>query len=127
MKLFKLHGIIFFICFIFGIGHIHLFGAENTILDAEKLLRESLSDTSIHNYIGDQMLLKNKNDAIKFAENILFPIYGKKAIVSQKPYEVNLIEKYWIITGNSQKSILGGNFIIIIDSRDYRIVRISYT
>jgi hypothetical protein len=93
----------------------------------EKLLKESLSDTSVHNYvITDRILLKDEKKAIGFAENVLFDIYGKDEIIDQRPYEIYFIDYYWIIKGTLPKTCVGGTFLIIIDSRDYRIVRISH-
>jgi hypothetical protein len=93
----------------------------------EKLLIESLSDSSVHNYISkSKILLKEEKKAIEFAENVLFDIYGKDEIIFQRPYEKYLIGYFWIIKGTLPKSSVGGTFLIIIDSRDYKVLRITH-
>ena len=53
-------------------------------------------------------------------------IYGKENIESQKPYEHYLIKNYWIIAGTLKKDIVGGTFLIIIDARNSKILKITH-
>ncbi|MBB4036290.1 hypothetical protein GGR21_002192 [Dysgonomonas hofstadii] len=102
-----------------------LFGREH----AEKELRESLSDSLIHNVIGkDKILIKEEADAVKIAEVVLFSIYSEENIIRQHPYEVHFIDNYWIISGTFplEPRMVGGTFLIIIDARDSRILRITH-
>lgn len=93
---------------------------------AKEVIRESLSDSTHHNVIGLQPILKKRKKAIEFAEFILWDIYGKKNIEKQKPYDVFLIDNYWFLSGTLPKEMLGGTFTIIIDSRNYRVVRLTH-
>jgi len=96
---------------------------------AEQELKKALSDTTTHNVIGKgKILIKEESDAIKIAEVILFPLYSEKEIVEQRPYEVYFIENYWIISGTLPNIpyLKGGTFLIIMDARDGRIIRITH-
>ena len=101
---------------------------DRTILGksyAEQELRFALADKSKYNYIdGKTIIIKDSVIAISVAEPILFSIYGKDNITEQRPYETFLIDNYWVICGTLPKDYLGGTFVIIIDSRDSRIVKI---
>jgi len=72
-----------------------------------------------------KLVLPNKDVAIKVAEPILFSIYGEKNILKQKPYNVSLRENKWIITGtvHSEK---GGSFLIILDARNSKVLRVIH-
>jgi hypothetical protein len=95
--------------------------------NAELELKEALSGKKIHNVIKNKsILIKNRDLAVKIAEPILFDIYGKVNIVKQRPYEMFLIDNYWVISGSLPLKSLGGTFLIIIDSRDAKIIRITH-
>ena len=94
---------------------------------AKDELKTALTDTTIHNVINPKtILLKDEGKAIEFAEQILFDLYGKKEIKNQRPYEAYNIDNYWVISGTLSKGMFGGTFLIIIDSRDCRVVRITH-
>ena len=57
---------------------------------------------------------------------MLFSIYGKDNIIKQSPYEIYFIDNYWVIGGTLPKEYLGGTFLIIIDSRNCKIIRITH-
>jgi NTF2 fold immunity protein len=97
-------------------------GEEN----AKRILEETLKDSTLHNVIGSNQILKDKNKIIDYAELILFDLYGKKEIESQKPYDVYKINEYWLLSGTLPKNKKGGTFLLIIDSRDYRIIRLTH-
>ena len=95
--------------------------------NAEQELKFALSDKSQHNFIdGKEIIIKDSLTAISIAEPIIFSIYGKDNIIEQRPYETYLIDKYWIISGTLPTDYKGGTFLIIIDSRDSRIVKITH-
>jgi len=94
---------------------------------AEQELKSTLTDKSQNNIIDSKtVIIKESSTAIDIAEPILFSIYGKDNITKQKPYEIYLIDNYWVITGTLPKYYLGGTFLIIIDSRDSKIIRITH-
>ena len=93
---------------------------------AKALLDETLSDSTLHNFIGHKPLLIAQENAVEFAEKVLFDIYGKKNIQSQKPYDIFEFDGYWLISGTLPKEMKGGTFMIVLDSRDYRVVRLTH-
>lgn len=94
---------------------------------AESELKLALSKESQHNVIdNNDVLIKDSSTAVKIVEPILFSIYGKENIESQKPYETYLVENYWIISGKLPKGMLGGTFLIIIDARNSKILKITH-
>ena len=94
---------------------------------AENELKLALSKETQHNVIDNKkVIIKDSSTAIKIAEPILFSIYGKENIESQKPYESYLIENYWVIAGTLPKDMLGGTFLIIIDARNSKVLKITH-
>jgi hypothetical protein len=71
-------------------------------------------------------LITDKETAIAMAEPLLFKIYGKEEIESERPYEVYLIDGYWYISGTLPKGYLGGTFIIIINSINGEVIRLIH-
>lgn len=100
---------------------------SNGISFAEKELNLALSKQSQHNVVDNgQNLLNDSATAIKVAEAVLFNIYGKENIETQKPYEIYLIKNYWVIQGNLPEGFIGGTFIIILNAKDAKIIKISH-
>ncbi len=93
---------------------------------AKSIVNETLKDSTTHNVIGKESILTTDKKVIEFAEIILFDIYGKKNIERQKPYDIFQIDKYWLISGTLSKGIIGGTFMMIIDSRNYKIIRLTH-
>jgi hypothetical protein len=94
---------------------------------AEKELKLALSKESQHNVINNKsVLIKDSSTAIKVAEPILFSIYGKENIESKKPYETYLINNYWVIAGTLPEESTGGTFLIIIDARNSKVLKITH-
>ena len=94
---------------------------------AEQELKSSLSDKPQHNIVDNNtVIIKDSLTAISIAEPILFSIYGKDNITKQRPYEIYFIDNYWLIMGTLPSGWKGGTFLIIIDSRDSKIIRITH-
>ncbi len=94
---------------------------------AEEQLKLTLSTKPVHNIVDSTIILiKDSVTAIQIAEPILFSIYGKDAITQQQPYECYFIDNYWLLSGTLRTDELGGTFLIIMDSRNGEIVRITH-
>jgi hypothetical protein len=94
---------------------------------AENELKSALSKESQHNVIDNKsVLIKDSLTAINVAEPILFSIYGKENIESQKPYETHLINNYWVIGGTLPENMKGGTFLIIIDARNSKVLKVTH-
>jgi hypothetical protein len=96
-------------------------------LYAEQELRAALTDKSQPNVIDNKtVIIKDSLTAVNIAEPLLFSIYGKDNIIKQRPYEIHLLDNYWVINGTLPKERVGGTFLIIIDSRDCKIIKIIH-
>ncbi|NTS44013.1 hypothetical protein HRG84_24250 [Flavisolibacter sp. BT320] len=94
---------------------------------AENELKSALSDKTQHNVIDNKKaIIKDSVTAISVAEPILFSIYGTDNITRQRPYETYFVDNYWIISGTLPKNCVGGTFLIIIDARDSRVLKITH-
>lgn len=77
-------------------------------------------------------VISNADVAVKVAEAVLFPFYGKTKIEEERPYDVFLINaKYWYITGTLHKNRhdkiqFGGTFEIIIKKSDGQIISVFH-
>ncbi|MES2485170.1 MAG: YbbC/YhhH family protein [Bacteroidota bacterium] len=94
---------------------------------AEAELKAALSGKQSHNVITEKnLIIKDSVTAIAVAEPILFGIYGENNITKQRPYEVYLIDTYWLITGTLPKGMKGGTFLIIIDATNSKVILITH-
>jgi NTF2 fold immunity protein len=94
---------------------------------AREELKNTLSDKTLHNVLNHNIvIIKDSKSAINIAESIVFGIYSEQTIVAQKPYEAYLIDDYWVISGTLLKGIRGGTFMIIMDARDCKVIRITH-
>lgn len=94
---------------------------------AREELKNTLADKTLHNVLNHkEIIIKDKEFAINIAESMVFSIYGKENIVDQKPYEAYLIDNYWVISGTIPKGMRGGTFMIIMDARNCKVLRITH-
>ena len=103
---------------------------DRTVLgktSAERELKSTLSNKSQHNVINNKtVIIKDSVTAVRIVEPILFSIYGKDNIRRQRPYDAYFIQNHWIISGTLPRNYVGGTFLIIIDARDSRILKITH-
>ena len=81
------------------------------------------------NYIADGVRHKltiDKQTAIAVAEVYLFKTYGKKQILTERPYEVYLINGYWWMMGTIPKNADGGGFELIMNAKNGQIIRLTH-
>jgi len=94
---------------------------------AQQELKIALKVNQQHNVIDNKtVIIKDSLTAINVAEPILFSIFGKDRITNQRPYEIYFIDNYWVISGTLPIGYSGGVFLIIIDSRNSKILRITH-
>ncbi|MEY2692909.1 MAG: hypothetical protein RIT03_1300 [Bacteroidota bacterium] len=92
---------------------------------AKSELKDALYNKKEKQILVDTVI-KDKETATIVAEAILFKIYGKDKITKQRPYEINQINNYWVLNGTLPKNMLGGTFLIIINSTNGQIVKLSH-
>jgi hypothetical protein len=69
--------------------------------------------SDVEGYRPPNGFVPDKETAIKIAEAVWLPIYGE-SVLSQKPYEVMLIdEKIWIVEG-TRRGLLQGEEVLRI-------------
>lgn len=94
--------------------------------NAERELEQALTNHPQHNVVDGTAIIKNRSTAVHVAEPILFGIYGKDNILDQRPYDVHLVKHHWIISGTLPEGYHGGTFLIIIDSRNAKVVKLTH-
>lgn len=99
-----------------------IFKENNNLKHAESELKNTL----IKNAVLPDKVIQDSQTAVDVAENILFNIYGKENIIQQRPYNLNFIDGYYIIEGTLPKNTLGGTFLIIINSKDGKIIKLTH-
>ncbi|MGJ8667834.1 MAG: NTF2 fold immunity protein [Patiriisocius sp.] len=92
---------------------------------AEQLLEYALKNKSDRTEMKFKLIPKKEN-AINYAEIILFELYGIEKIELEKPYEIHLINDYWIITGTLPKEMVGGVFEMVFDSWNGKVLILEH-
>ena len=87
---------------------------SNTVFAGESNFPPSLG------YVPDE------TTAIKIAEVILIPIYGKQKIQKEKPFSARLENDVWIVTGHLPKGWLGGIAKVELSKKDAQIISVSH-
>lgn len=62
-------------------------------------------------------LVPDKETAVQIAEIVLFRLYGKEAIIAERPYEVKEKDYIWWISGTLKGNPMGSPHKIAISSR----------
>jgi hypothetical protein len=75
---------------------------------------------------GGLSVIKDSITAVAVAEAILFNIYGKQEIIYERPYEIYLISNHWVLMGTLPKGSDGGTFLIILDAKDSRVLKMTH-
>ena len=91
---------------------------------ARKQLQELLQGKS-QPFTWDTLITSSQT-AIAMVEPLLFNIFGKEQILSEKPYEAYLIEGYWYISGTIPKNSKGGGFEIILSATNAEVIRLTH-
>lgn len=92
---------------------------------AKRELADALKNTSQKQILVEKVI-KDEQTAISVAEAMLFSIYGKENIVRQRPYESQLIDDYWVLNGTLPQDWVGGTFLIIINSTDGKVIKLTH-
>ena len=72
-------------------------------------------------------VVADEETAIAIAEAILCPVYGREAILGQRPYQVTLKDGKWALDGVAPPGFAGGHFHIVILQSDGRVLQIGYS
>jgi len=96
-------------------------GSGNARLELEGFLNDSTT-----NLLRGKILINNIEELISFAEPLLFKIYGKENIISERPYEIYLFGDNWMMMGTLPESWLGGTFSIAINRKTCEVLGITH-
>ncbi len=80
----------------------------------------------IENYKPSEGYVPNAQTAIKIAEAVWLPIYGKR-IYDEKPFYTNLENGIWTVKGSLPKGHIGGAAEIDISKKDGKILRVMHS
>lgn len=126
----KLRIILFFVLVTLVLGACEESSSKRTVLsrlNAQQQLKLALSKSEQHKFIDSRIvIIKDSLTAISIAEPILFSLYGKEKISSQRPYNVYRIEKYWVLSGTMLQNQVGGTFFIIINAKDSKVISVTH-
>jgi hypothetical protein len=99
---------------------------DRSVVGEQYAKREIRQTLKSREKLSHDTLINNKETAIAFAEPLLFKFYGKDNIISERPYELYLIDGYWFISGTLPKGQDGVVFEIIINSRNGQVIKLIH-
>jgi hypothetical protein len=82
-----------------------------------------------HSYRPEQGYVPDATTAIAIAQAVWLPIYGKKTLDNERPFQAVLKDDIWIVKGtfhSSQKDARGGVAVAEISRIDARVLRVSH-
>ena len=68
----------------------------------------------------------DEETAIRIAEAIWIPIYGKENIEREKPFKATLTHRVWTVTGSLPEGLKGGAAIVEISKEDAKILKVIH-
>ncbi len=84
------------------------------------------SSENKHNFQPENGYVPSKEIAIKIALAVWEPVYERKNIENQAPYNVVLEKGVWVVTGSLPDGWVGGVALIEIDKKTGKIIRMSH-
>lgn len=81
---------------------------------------------SIPNAMAGRDAVPDAETAVALAEAYLIPVYGKKEIFGERPFQAVLLNGYWVIFGSLPKGWLGGVAQIIIEKKSGSVIHITH-
>jgi hypothetical protein len=107
-----------------------LLAATNLTLThaAEHVGKQGLKESeSIPGYQPADGFVPDQATAIAIAVAVWKPVYGKKNIAEQVPYQATLKNGHWAVTGTPPEGSVGGTAIVVIDKMSGRIIKMYHT
>lgn len=101
----------------------------NFIDKGEMFTEDSLSYRRNFNYgyKPDSGFIPNAKVAYEVAMDILYPIYGNKTMLAERPFNIELENnKYWIISGSLDSTEMGGVVEILLRKNDGCVMAVSH-
>jgi len=83
-----------------------------------------------HSYQPENGYVPDETTAVKVAEAVLIPIYGKEQIYGERPFKAELKDGVWTVEGTLKcpegQTCKGGVAIIEISKDDGTILKVSH-
>lgn len=83
-----------------------------------------------HSYTPPGGFVPDARTAVRIAEAVLMPIYGKRVIAGERPFRATFANGVWTVLGTLQcakgESCIGGVAVVEISRSDARILRVSH-
>ena len=79
-----------------------------------------------HSYVPKQGFVPDELTAVRVAEAIATPIYGKKQLDRQAPLTATLSGDIWTVQGTIAPEMLGGVVLVQIAKSDGRVIRVTH-
>ena len=90
----------------------------------------SMANSDEHFYKPEIGYVPDEITAIKIAKAVLTPIYGEEKISAENPFQAELKDGVWTVTGTlhcpTGNDCFGGVALIEINKNDGRILRVSH-
>jgi hypothetical protein len=90
------------------------------------LLAMTATASPPHSFVPKDGFVPNEVTAIRIAEAVWEPIYGKENIASHQPTKARLVDGVWIVVGSLPESVKGGVPLAEIRKQDGCILRVSH-
>lgn len=123
--LFSLFGLSALVC-VFALAQTNSKKEQNASIAPNAETRQSNQVSTQSNYKPKNGYVSDEETAIAIAVAVWNPIYGKQQIESEKPYQANLKNGVWRVTGSLPKGADGGTAIAEISKDDGRILKIIH-
>jgi len=82
--------------------------------------------SSLHSFVPKEGFVPNEATAIRIAEAVWEPIYGKENISSQQPLKASLAGGVWTVVGSLPEGRKGGVALAEIRKQDGCVLRVSH-
>ena len=120
------------IIFVFIIFLMFLFGCsknENkqfTLANSNAENQENRQNTSSAVLSNKEMFVSDEQTAIDIAVKAWVPVYGKEKIEGEKPFQANLKNGIWKVTGSLPEGYDGGVAEAEISQKDGKVLRVIH-
>jgi hypothetical protein len=84
------------------------------------------SESPVRTRIPSRGYVPDEETAVRIAEAILVPIYGREEIGSEKPFHAKLVSGVWTVEGTLAAGADGGVATVKLSQKDAHIISVSH-
>lgn len=93
---------------------------------AEGYLKNFRTEGEVLRYIAPEGYVPDKKTAITIAVAVWEPIYGKEQIAGEAPYQANLVDGVWVVSGSLPGLSIGGTAKALIKKDTGEILQVIH-